>query len=399
MPEKPAIPVPGHITTPWSADVNPDCPWPEYPRPQMARESWQNLNGWWEYLITDKNSDHPNAFTDQILVPYPIESALSGVKRPLQPHERLWYHRQFTLDSQTEGKRILLHFGAVDWECRVWVNDVFVGEHQGGYDPFSFDITSVLKDDENDLTIAIWDPTDSRPIQRGKQVLKPSFIWYTAISGIWQTVWLEVVPETHIEALKLVPDIDAECLYLDLDIANPVPDLEIEARILDHETLVATNNSPAGQTLTVQMPNPKLWSPDDPFLYNLEIILSHQGREIDRVTSAFGMRKYSLERDSQGVLRFCLNHKPLFLYGPLDQGYWPDGLYTPPTDEAMRWEIDFIKSAGFNMIRKHIKIEPARYYAYCDRVGLIVWQDMISGGISPKPIWFALVGSVQEDER
>lgn len=392
MPEKPAIPVPGHITTPWSADVDPDCPWPEYPRPQMARDTWQNLNGWWDYTITAKNAEHPGAFSGQILVPYPVESALSGVKHALQPRERLWYHRPFTLDLPAEGKRVLLHFGAVDWECRVWVNGDFIGEHQGGYDPFSFDITTALKDGENDLLVAVWDPTDSRPIQRGKQVLKPNFIWYTAISGIWQTVWLEVVPETHIESLKLVPDIDAECLRMDINIYNPIPGLQIEAKVLDQGTLTAQSKGPAGQSLTVAIPKPRLWSPDDPFLYDLEITLSLQGQNIDRVTGAFGMRKYTLERDSQGALRFCLNHQPLFLYGPLDQGYWPDGLYTPPTDEAMRWDIDFIKSAGFNMLRKHIKVEPARYYAYCDRVGLIVWQDMISGGISPKPIWFALVG-------
>ena len=392
MPEKPTIPVPGHITTPWSADVDPSCPWPEYPRPQMVREAWQNLNGWWDYSITGKHADHPGNFSGQILVPFPIESALSGVKRPLDPHERLWYHRQFKLNSQSEGKRVLLHFGAVDWECKVWVNDFFIGEHQGGYDPFSFDITSTLTDGENELRIAVLDPTDSDPIQRGKQVRKPNFIWYTAVSGIWQTVWLEVVPNTHLQSLKIVPDIDLECLRIDTEIANPVPGLQLEAHILDGGSVVANGKGLAGQTLTLTVPHPKLWSPEKPFLYDLEIALSREGQEIDRVTSAFGMRKYTLERDSKGVLRFYLNHQPLFLYGPLDQGYWPDGLYTPPTEEAMRWEIDFIKSAGFNMIRKHIKVEPARYYAYCDRIGLIVWQDMISGGISPKPIWFALVG-------
>ena len=392
MPEKSTIPVPGHITTPWSADVNPNCPWPEYPRPQMAREEWQNLNGLWDYSITGKHVDQPGDFSGQILVPYPIESALSGVKRPLLPDKRLWYHRRFRLDSPTDGKRTLLHFGAVDWECKVWVNGKFIGEHQGGYDPFSFDITPALTDGENDLLVNVWDPTDSQPIQRGKQVRKPGFIWYTAISGIWQTVWLETVPETYLQSLKLVPDIDMENLQIEAEVINPVPGLQLDAYILDRNTAVANAKGLVNQPLTVSIPHPKLWSLEDPFLYNLEIALSIEGKEIDRVTCDFGMRKYSLERDSQGVLRFCLNHKPLFLYGPLDQGYWPDGLYTPPTDEAMRWEIDFIKSAGFNMLRKHIKVEPARYYSYCDRVGLIVWQDMISGGISPKPIWFALVG-------
>jgi beta-galactosidase/beta-glucuronidase len=357
----------------------------------MARPEWQNLNGWWEYGITGKHANQPIDFPGRILVPYPIESALSGVKRPLQPRERLWYRRQFTPDRFPEGKRVLLHFGAVDWECKVWVNDVFIGEHQGGYDPFSFDITAALTEGVNELIVSVWDPTDSQPIQRGKQVRKPGFIWYTAISGIWQTVWLETVPETYLQSLKLVPDIDAETLQIEAEVVNAIPGLRLEARVLDGKTAVVNAEGPANQTLAVHIPHPELWSPDDPFLYDLEVTLSCEGKGVDHVTGAFGMRKYSLERDSRGVLRFCLNHEPLFLYGPLDQGYWPDGLYTPPTDEAMRWEIDFIKSAGFNMIRKHIKIEPARYYAYCDRVGLIVWQDMLSGGISPRKIWFGTV--------
>jgi beta-galactosidase/beta-glucuronidase len=276
----------------------------------------------------------------------------------------------------------------VDWSCRVFVNGVDVGAHQGGYDPFTFDISDALRDGENTLTVSVWDPTDTQPIQRGKQVLKPGFIWYTAVSGIWQTVWLENVPETSIDRIKLTPDIDHETLTVETKIINPPSNLTLKATVLDGDKTVVELDGTADKPLTIPLENPKLWSPDSPHLYDLVLNLEVNGEAIDSVQSYFGMRKYSLDRDQEGNLRFCLNNKPLFLYGPLDQGYWSDGLYTPPTDEAMRWEIDFIKDAGFNMLRKHIKVEPARYYYHCDKTGLIVWQDMVSGGISPKPIWF-----------
>lgn len=380
--------VPGHIATPWAEHINPDLPLPEYPRPQMVRQGWQNLNGVWSYAVTAKDAPPPVDFSSQIRVPFPIESALSGVKRQLQPDERLWYRRTFTVDPDWQGGRVLLHFGAVDWSCRVFVNGVDVGAHQGGYDPFTFDISDALKDGENTLTVSVWDPTDTQPIQRGKQVLKPGFIWYTAVSGIWQTVWLEHVPETYIGRTKLTPDIDHETLTVETKIINPPSNLTLKAIVLDGDKTVVELNGTADKPLTIPLENPKLWSPDSPHLYDLVLNLEVNGEAIDSVQSYFGMRKYSLDRDQEGNLRFCLNNKPLFLYGPLDQGYWSDGLYTPPTDEAMRWEIDFIKDAGFNMLRKHIKVEPARYYYHCDKTGLIVWQDMVSGGISPKPIWF-----------
>jgi beta-galactosidase/beta-glucuronidase len=380
--------VPGHITTPWAEHINPDLPLPEYPRPQMVRQGWQNLNGVWSYAVTAKDAPPPVDFSSQIRVPFPIESALSGVKRQLQPDERLWYRRTFTVDPDWQGGRVLLHFGAVDWSCRVFVNGVDVGAHQGGYDPFTFDISDALKDGENTLTVSVWDPTDTQPIQRGKQVLKPGFIWYTAVSGIWQTVWLEHVPETYIGRTKLTPDIDHETLTVETKIINPPSNLTLKATVLDGDKTVVELDGTADKPLTIPLENPKLWSPDSPHLYDLVLNLEVNSEAIDSVQSYFGMRKYSLDRDQEGNLRFCLNNKPLFLYGPLDQGYWSDGLYTPPTDEAMRWEIDFIKDAGFNMLRKHIKVEPARYYYHCDKTGLIVWQDMVSGGISPKPIWF-----------
>ena len=378
------------LKTPWTDQVDPKLPWPEYPRPQMIRDRWLNLNGPWEYAITQLDDPQPDQFTGQILVPFPLESALSGVEQPLQPEERLWYRRSFALPEDWAGSQILLHFGAVDWACQVWVNGIQAGEHTGGYDPFSFNITGALQPGENELLVAVTDPTDSQPIQRGKQVRKPGFIWYTPISGIWQTVWLEPVSEVAIASLKLTPNLDASTLTIAAKLSDSQEGLALSARAFTDDKLIAEARSDAGESLTLEIEKPILWSPDKPFLYGLKVELLREGKAIDQVESYFGMRKFSLEKDSQGNLRFCLNGQPTFLYGPLDQGYWPDGLYTPPSDQAMQWEIQFLKDTGFNMLRKHIKVEPARYYAHCDRIGIIVWQDMVSGGISPKPIWFAL---------
>jgi beta-galactosidase/beta-glucuronidase len=380
--------VPGHIITPWASDVDPHLPHPEYPRPQMVRSTWQNLNGLWEYAITAKFAPQPAEFPGQILVPYPIESALSGVKRPLSPSEQLWYHRKFTVNPVCQAERVLLHFGAVDWHCQVFLNSQFVGEHFGGYDPFSFDVSEFLSEGQNDLVVSVWDPSDKLPIQRGKQVRKPGFIWYSAHSGIWQSVWLEGVPNTFIKVFKITPDIDQGLVTIEAQIAHAAQGFTLHARVLDQGEQIAEGISPSDQTLIISIPDANLWSPDNPHLYDLELTLHTGQKAIDQVHSYFGMRKFSLARDPRGTLRFCLNNSPLFLYGPLDQGYWPDGLSTPPTDAAIQWEINFLKRAGFNMLRKHVKVEPARYYYHCDRAGLIVWQDMVSGGISPKPIWF-----------
>jgi beta-galactosidase/beta-glucuronidase len=379
-----------NLTTPWTDQVNPELPWPEYPRPQMVRERWLNLNGRWELAVTPRQAAEPTVFPEQILVPFPIESALSGLQRQLLPSERLWYRRTFTLPEDWAGGRVLLHFGAVDWECQARVNGQTVGEHWGGYDPFTFDITAALQPGENELNVTVWDPSDTARIQRGKQTLRPGFIWYTPISGIWQTVWLESVPQTYLQALKLTPDPDRSSLTVEAVTNAPGTGLKLKAKIGQNGEWIAEGESEADKPLTLPIDAPRLWTPEDPFLYDLELNLLQDNEPLDHVCSYFGMRKFSLEPDSRGTPRFCLNGKPLFLYGPLDQGYWPDGLYTPPSDEALRWEVDFIKQAGFNMVRKHIKIEPARYYAYCDRVGLIVWQDMISGAMTPRPIWFGL---------
>lgn len=391
MKPKPWRPVPGQLITQWAQNIDPAQPFPEYPRPQMQRTHWQNLNGLWEYAITAKHAPQPGEYQGTILVPFAIESALSGVKRPLKPKERLWYSRTFSMDRDWKKQRALIHFGAVDWEATVYLNGIKIGSHRGGYCPFSFDITEALQVGENELVISVWDPSDHGKQEHGKQVLKPSFIWYTAVSGIWQTVWLEVVPPDHITSLKMTPYIDKEALNLLAFTSSQSADLRIQAIVKDGNKTIAQVDGAADSTIEIHVPSAELWSPDSPHLYDLEVKLLKAGKVVDRVTSYFGMRKFSLGTDSNGVQRLCLNNQPLFQYGLLDQGYWPDGLYTPPCDEAMRYDIEFCKQAGFNMIRKHIKVEPARYYYYCDKIGIILWQDMINGGITPKLVWFLFV--------
>jgi beta-galactosidase/beta-glucuronidase len=394
-------PVKGHILTRWAKDVDPSNPWPEYPRPQMQRDDWQNLNGLWDYAILPKDSEQPVSFTGQILVPFPIESALSGVKHALNPDQELWYHRKFEIEEDFQEKCVRLNFGAVDWETEVFVNNNKIGMHKGGYCPFSFDITQALKSGLNDLLISAWDPSDKGKQEHGKQVLKPGFIWYTAVSGIWQTIWLEVLPREHIERIKMIPDIDKGRLNLAVQCANALPDTRIHASIsLEGETITQVE-FPANKSFQIDIPDFQLWSPESPVLYDIEISLEEGHHIVDQVKSYFGMRKVSLGKDSNGTPRLCLNNQPYFMIGPLDQGYWPDGLYTPPTDEAMRSEIAFLKSAGFNMLRKHVKVEPARYYYYCDRMGMIVWQDMPNGGVTPNASWFAFQNSSsrRKDDR
>ncbi|MFC1996488.1 glycoside hydrolase family 2 protein [Chloroflexota bacterium] len=385
-------PVPGNIMTRWGKDLSPENVWEEYPRPQMARPKWENLNGLWTFAVTPKRSDK-HEFDREILVPFAIESALSGVKRPLQPDEMLWYRRTFSIPDDWVGERVLLHFGAVDWECNVWVNGVQVGTHRGGYLPFHFDITNQLlpasslsggsEGSENEIVVSVWDPTDQSWIARGKQVLGPKGIWYTAVSGIWQTVWLEPVPETSIQGLKLTPDIDAQTLMVVVRLDGEKEDSQVQVTALDSGVQIGSVSGRARQALTIPVPNPRLWCPESPHLYELQVEVRQQEKTIDQVKSYFGMRKFNLQPDSQGRLRLCLNNEPLFHYGPLDQGYWPDGLHTPPSEEAMLFDVEWLKSVGCNMLRKHIKVEPARFYYDCDRLGMIVWQDMPNGG---KPV-------------
>jgi beta-galactosidase/beta-glucuronidase len=378
-------PVPGHLMTKWAAEVDPACPLPEYPRPQMTRPHWVNLNGLWDYVIVPKAQQSVEHYGGQILVPFAVESALSGVKRPLLPDQRMWYRRTFTCPpAEWQASRVLLHFDAVDWETEVFINGQKAGEHRGGYLPFTFDITELLRDDgENKLVVAVWDPSDRGGQECGKQSLKPKAIWYTAVSGIWQTVWLERVPETSIESLRLTPDLDAGTLSVEVIFRGPADNVRTEACVFDEGVEIVNGMNPVEGRLLLSIPNVKTWSPESPHLYDLKVRLIREGQILDEVGSYFAMRKFNLARDKQGLLRFHLNNRPLFLYGPLDQGYFPDGLYTAPTEAAMLYDIEYTRTIGCNFIRKHVKVEPARWYAACDRLGMIVWQDMPNGG---KPV-------------
>ena len=318
--------------------------------------------------------------TGRILVPFAVESALSGVGRPLQPDQRLWHRRTFAVplaasSEAVSGQRVLLHFGAVDYQCDVWVNDRCVGGHTGGYLPFTFDITDALVAGDNELRVAVWDPSDTGLQQCGKQALQARQIWYTAVSGIWQTVWLEVTPAHYIAGLRITPDLDAGTVTVALDLAGAGKTAEaVRVAAYDGSSLVAEERT-AATTVTLTLPQPIPWRPDSPHLYDLVVQAGD-----DTVTSYFAMRKFSLARAADGHVRFHLNNEPLFLYGPLDQGYFPDGLYTAPTDAALRFDIEYTKKIGANLIRKHVKVEPARWYYHCDRLGMLVWQDMPNGG-------------------
>lgn len=371
-----------HISTVWADKVDKNCPLPEYPRPQLVRENWMNLNGLYEYAVTGDVSTAPEKFDGNILVPYSIESELSGVGRALSPDERLWYRRKFTPDEAFAGKRAILRFGAVDWQCKVWVNGIIAGEHTGGYNPFSFDITDLLVEGENELIVKVFDPTDAGHQQRGKQIRKPYSFWYTATSGIWQTVWLEPVNYCRIESIRLTPDIDKGVIRVETNHTCECGG-KITAKILDGDSTVFEGEISADAEISV--PDAKLWSPESPFLYDLELTLDCDG-EKDSVKSYFGMRKFSIIKDADGYPRLALNNKPYFQKGLLDQGYWPETQLTPPTDEAMIFDIQEMKNLGFNMLRKHIKEEPLRWYYHCDRLGMLVWQDMISGGKNLGPI-------------
>ena len=374
---QPWQPAGDHIRTPWADQVDPSAPLPEYPRPLMQRTDWMNLNGLWDYAV--RKAGEPFGKADgRILVPYCIESSLSGVGRTVAVDEYLWYHRTFSLPKSWKGNRVLLHFGAVDWKADIWVNDVKAGSHTGGYTPFSIDITDALKSGENSLIVRVWDGTDTGFQPRGKQVRKPSGIWYTSVTGIWQTVWLEPVPEQHIRNLRTTPDLDAGCIRV---LAEGVDRGVVEVSLSAEGRRVASARALAGSEVEIPVPGARLWTPDDPYLYDLEVSLIRDGKTLDRVKSYCAMRKVGVTPGKDGILRLTLNDKPIFMYGPLDQGWWPDGLYTAPTDEALAFDVQKTKDWGFNLIRKHVKVEPARWYYHCDRLGILVWQDMPSGDL------------------
>lgn len=364
------------LTTIWGESLNPEHVLEEYPRPQLRRENYTILNGYWEYAIT-ASAAVPETFDGKILVPFSPESMLSGVERQLLPSQYLWYRRKLSITlPKQDAKRLLLHFGAVDQMAVIYVNGKEVCRHCGGYLPFEADITDFLVNGENILTVRVQDESDTSYHSRGKQTLKRGGMFYTAQSGIWQTVWMEWVPDIYIRKLSLTPDYDRSDISIKLTANGTAP---LTIRIFDDDTCIYdTSFENAAQTaisVRAHLSRPHAWTPDSPFLYTLKIQYGN-----DCVESYFAMRVFSMEPDEQGIMRFCLNHEALFLHGVLDQGYWPDGLYTAPSDEALVYDIRAMKKLGFNMMRKHIKIECARWYYHCDRLGMIVWQDMVSGG-------------------
>ena len=367
-------------------------PLPEYPRPALRRDSFESLNGLWQFAIT-KSAQLPRQWEGDILVPYSPETRASGVGRTLQPGEWLHYHRSFAPPAGSGG-RVLLHFGAVDYACAVQINGHLVGGHRGGYWPFTFDITEALNADHNRLWVAVQDPTGAGVQARGKQTLRPGGMFYPAQSGIWQTVWLERVPDNYIETLTVTPDYDARTVTVRARTAKPGGAVNLWAVVRAGGVTIAedwgSDEADRDGAVTLNIPEEHFfpWSPDSPFLYDLTVGTT-QGEEesFDTVHSYFALRKWSCAPDARGVLRFCLNDRPLLLNGLLDQGYWPEGLYTPPSDAAVVHELQTIKELGFNLLRKHAKIEPQRWYYHCDKLGLIVWQDMVNGG-EPYRLWF-----------
>lgn len=381
------------IQTRWASQVSADKVLPEYPRPQIVRPQWLNLNGKWSYAIRPASESKPEKWDGDILVPFAAESMLSGVLKEVGAANKLWYRRTFTPKAEWIGKRLLLHFGAVDWHTTVWVNGKQVGEHKGGYDPFTLDITEAARSapagqdaGQVELVLSVWDPTDEGEQARGKQVRRPRSIWYTAVTGIWQTVWVEPVPERFIERVKITPDPDQNRVRFEVTPdgdrrtgpydtkANPIAGVVDVVIKGEGGKVVSEQRGPAGRPFDVPLTNATRWSPATPFLYDVEVRLNGG----DTVNSYFGMRTIEMKADERGHQRMFLNGKALFQYGPLDQGWWPDGLYTAPTDEALKYDLDVTRQLGFNMIRKHVKVEPARWYYWCDKMGILVWQDMPS---------------------
>lgn len=373
------------LMTRWASDVNPSAPWPEYPRPALERKEWKSLNGLWNYSITEKNDSTPE-WQGKILVPYPVESALSGVRKKMTDSLSLWYQREFTVPNDWKGRQTILNFEASDWETTVWIDGKQAGKHCGGYDPFSMNITSLLSGKKkHEMLVRVWDPTEKGSQPRGKQLSNPHGIWYTSTTGIWQSVWIEPVEKSWISEIKTISDIDNSKLIITVfannvkDIAESGNQVLAEVTVSNAQGTVATSKGVAGTPLELTVANPVLWSPENPYLYDLNIKLYSDNILIDEVTSYAGMRKISLGKSDDGFTRILLNNAFLWQLGPLDQGFWPDGIYTPPTEEAMKFDIDMLKKMGFNMLRKHVKVESRRYYYLTDKLGMLVWQDMPSG--------------------
>jgi len=379
------------LKTKWADNINEKNVLGEYPRPLMRRKSYVNLNGVWKYAIKDTKG-FPKKMNGDILVPFSPEAALSGVGRQLKPDEFLWYKRSLPEEIRPEaGSRWLLHFGAVDQCAVVYVNGKKQGKHVGGYLPFSFDVTDALQEERNILTIKVKDYSDTYYYSRGKQKLENGGMFYTAQSGIWQTVWMEKVPEYHIKDLKITPLYDQSSVMIQLKDAAGRKDIDYDVTVTARTMWPLKTAGRTGRPCMVRIPHMRNWSPEDPFLYDVHIKMGN-----DSVESYFAMRKIEVKNDKNGIPRIFLNNKPYFQKGVLDQGYWPDGLYTPPCDEAMIYDIQKMKDLGFNMIRKHIKIEPQRWYYHCDRIGMLVWQDMVNGGREYKSWYVTWLATAME---
>jgi len=375
------------ILTKWTSDVDPLKPWLQYPRPDMVRNAWMNLNGLWNYAITRKGMK-PEKWDGTILVPFPIESAVSGVRKRVSENENLWYKRDFIIPNVWNKKHILLNFEACDWETRIWVDGKEVGTHRGGYDPFTFDITQSIGDKKiHELLVCVWDPTDKGTQPRGKQVSSPGSIWYTPTTGIWQTVWIEPVNESYISSFRTVTNTNGTIIFKS-DVKNGAEG-SLSFIVKKEGKTIATATGNADNEITVQIKDPILWSPDRPFLYDISIELKKNNKIVDRVKSYTGIRKISIGKTSDGFTRMLLNNDFVYQNGPLDQGFWPDGIYTPPTEDAMVYDLRMTKKMGFNMLRKHVKVENRIFYYWCDKLGIIVWQDMPSGDVS--------IGGIQPD--
>ena len=373
--------VEGKIMSKWAKTVNPENVWQEYPRPQFERSQWKNLNGLWDYAILKSHKIQPQKFQGKILVPFSFESSLSGVGKKINPNDKMWYRRSFNLPDNWSGKDVVIHFEAVDYKCALWVNDILVGTHKGGFDRFSFNITPYLKSNGSQkIVLAVEDATNFSSQPRGKQQINASGIYYTPVSGIWQTVWLEAVStESYLKQVKITADIDKSTVsIIPMTNVSLVKRYKVAVNIFFDEKKVASGITNPNIPLYLKIDDAQLWSPEHPHLYDVKMdLINPSGKIIDQVKSYFGMRKISLA-DHKGVKYLFLNNAPLFHYGPLDQGWWPDGLLTPPSDKAMRYDIEMTKAMGFNMIRKHVKIEPDRWYFHCDQLGIMVWQDMPS---------------------
>ncbi|MBT4959324.1 MAG: beta-galactosidase [Flavobacteriaceae bacterium] len=381
-------PIGDNIKTDWGENINPDNVLQEYPRPILVRKDWKNLNGLWDYTITGKGENKPKNYDGEILVPFAIESSLSGVKKRISKEKELWYHKNFQIPRKWKKKEIILHFGAVDWESELWINDKKVGIHKGGYDPFSFNITPYLKKVKNQkIELRVWDPTDEGFQPRGKQVKNPRGIWYSPVSGIWQTVWIEPLNTKHISNLYTTTNIDIPSVTIKTFTSYNSEKDFLQLIIRESDKIISKIQQKFDSEIKIAINQPKLWTPENPFLYDLEINLISEGEIIDVVKTYFGMRKISIRKDINGTRRLHLNNKQYFQFGTLDQGWWPDGLYTAPSDDALKFDIIKTKEYGFNMIRKHVKVEPARWYYHADKIGMLVWQDMPNPGKTNPPTW------------